>query len=760
MSKTDLPRRLGGIGGIVLLACAGATGKVLAQETESGSSSRALERITITGDPDRIQEIPGSAQSLDREQLDRFSHGDAHRVLRQIPGINIQEEEGFGLFPNIGMRGGRVERNTRITVMEDGVLIAPAPYSAPAAYYFPPIGRMDSVEVRKGSSSIKYGPYTTSGALNMLSTPIPTENFAAKADVLFGSNNGRRNHVWLGGSDDQWGWLVEGYTQSSDGFKDLDTPRRSGNNMPDDNTGFDQRSLMGKLRWNTAPTTPVYQEVEVKAGVNDMNANESYLGLTLDDFRDDPYRRYAGSGADAINTEHQQFQLRHYIAPTDNVDITTTAYYNQFARNWYKLGSVQNTPGANNRGISSILSDPDDPNNAGAFDWITGNGQAGQVGFVRANNREYYSKGVQSQLGYLFNTGDIAHELEVGLRYHMDEEDRLQWEDEYEMQNGSMVLTSRGTPGSQTNRVTDARALAAFAQDTMRFGNWTVVPGLRYEQIRIKEERFQDGANPDRSVTTATNRADYDVLIPGIGATYQLSPEWSVLAGVHRGFAPTGAGSDGEEERSTNYEAGFRYRTGNLRSEAIGFFNKYSNLVGTCTAASGGGCDIGDTFSGGKVDVYGLEALALYDLGAARGLGMNIPLSIAYTWTQTEFKEAGDFGYAPWGDVQRGDELPQVPEHQITASAGVINGPWAGNVAVNYVAAARATAGSGSIPRDDKLESRVLVDVAGEYAFTDNVKAFGSVENLLDEEYVAGWRPAGARPGMPRTFWAGMKVRY
>jgi Fe(3+) dicitrate transport protein len=56
--------------------------------------------------------------------------------------------------------------------MEDGVLISPAPYSAPAAL-FPTVSRMQSFEILKGGSQIQYGPYTTGGAINMVSTQIP-----------------------------------------------------------------------------------------------------------------------------------------------------------------------------------------------------------------------------------------------------------------------------------------------------------------------------------------------------------------------------------------------------------------------------------------------------------------------------------------------------------------------------------------------------------------------------------------------------------
>lgn len=733
-----------------------------------------VEHITIIGTPARIQDVPGSAQELSREDLERHSHADPHRVLRAIPGVSVIEEEGHGQFPHFSMRGAPPERNSRVTVMEDGVLIAPAPYAAPAAYYFPPIERMDAVEVQKGSSAIRHGPYTTGGAINMRSKPIPRETGAA-LDAILGSNNGRRVQGDVGSTHDlgaagEIGWLAQGLTTQTDGFKSIDNPL-AGPNQPELDAGLDRRNLMAKLRWNTNPGAGIFQSVELKYANDRRSMADTYLGLAQQDYDDTPFRRYAGSAQDEINTHNELFQARHFMNPLPRLDITTTLYRTDTVRNWYKLHEVAGDDQLDRTqsymdqseafvGISSILDDPNASDNvANAFDWIRG--QDTGVGALRANNREYYAQGADLRAGYHLDAGATSHNIEAGVRYHQDEEDRFQWHDFFEMrQGGHMSLIEREDPGGRTNRLTEASAIAAYAQNAATWGPLGVTAGLRFESIDIRR-RDWDGPPRDSGNLARDEANTYDVFIPGVGATYEFLPGVSALAGVHRGFAPGGASPDGEAERSTNIEAGLRYSGDATRAEAIGFFNDYSNINIECTAV-GGGCgeaEVGDVVPAGEVDIYGIEALVLHDLGASSGWDFGVPLSLGYTLTQSAFGQAIG-GDAPnqWAGAQEGDPLPEIPAHEVNASAGVTHRDWQLHLTGNYVTAVQAKADPALSAQE--IDARLLLDLAGSYSIHENVALFGSVENLTDQEYVAHYRPAGARPGKPREVWGGIKGQF
>ena len=215
----------------------------------SAYDSIILKRIMVVGKPGWLDKTTGSAAYIGRAELKKHNYSDVNRVLRTVSGVYIQEEDGFGLRPNIGLRGTGVERSSKITLMEDGVLIAPAPYAAPAAYYFPSVSRMSSVEVRKGSSQIKYGPYTTGGAINFISTRIPYE-FSGNAELSAGQFNSRQLAASIGDTKGNMGYLIESRFLSNDGFKELDNQA---------NTGFDVTDILAKFMIKTDNDASVFQ---------------------------------------------------------------------------------------------------------------------------------------------------------------------------------------------------------------------------------------------------------------------------------------------------------------------------------------------------------------------------------------------------------------------------------------------------------------------------------------------------------------------
>ena len=390
-----------------------------------------IKANTILGNKFVAQNRTGASYFLSAEELGDFGYIDINRALKAVPGVNFYEEDGFGLRPNISLRGTSPERSSKITLMEDGVLIAPAPYSSPAAYYFPSVARMEAIEILKGSSQVQYGPFTTGGVINLVSTVITDEKLVARFQNSYGSFNSSQLYTSVGQSSKNVGYVLEYLALNSDGFKKL-------NNS--DNTGFDTSDLMGKIRFQTNPEANTPQSLEIKYHFYDELSNETYLGITEQDFNSTPFTRYAASQEDVMDAEQKQWMFTHSLNFSDRFKIVTNAYDNTFSRNWYKLSGV--IVDGEKKGLDTVLSEPLEYSNHLAVLKGTTNSEDDAL-FVKANNRVYSAKGIQTKIDYhWYGSSGAFHDLEVGARYHYDEEDRYQWEDGYRIQNFDMLLTS------------------------------------------------------------------------------------------------------------------------------------------------------------------------------------------------------------------------------------------------------------------------------------------------------------------------------
>jgi Fe(3+) dicitrate transport protein len=734
---------------IVLLIC----GISRAQNTPENTKQDSIQKLdevllkanVIFGNKYQAKNRTGSSYYISPKEMTKFNYTDINRLLRTVPGVNIYEEDGFGLRPNISLRGTSPERSAKISIMEDGVLISPAPYSAPAAYYFPSVARMEAVEILKGSSQVQYGPFTTGGAINLVSSQIPN-SFQGRVKASSGSFNTNQLHAKIGDHKGQFGYNIEYLNVNSDGFK----------NLPDgSNTGFDKNDVVAKFRINSKPTATVQQALDLKFQYSDEVSNETYLGLSQNDFNLNPFDRYAGSQEDVMTSDHIQFMVTHQMDFSQKLRITTTGYYNGFARNWYKLNDVVFND--TKVGIADVLEQPEAFTDF--FNIVNGsvNSDADAL-LVKANNRDYTSKGIQTKFDYHWSSENIFHDLEVGARYHYDEEDRFQWLDGYSIIDGDLILTTDATPGTDANRISSAAAFATYALYKLKYKQLTVTPGIRYENINLKRENY--GTNdPDRIGTELSVRENnIDIFIPGIGFNYKMNNGSSFFGGIHKGFSPPSNQEGQKAEESINYELGTRFNVKSVRGEVVGFYNDYSNLLGSDLAATGGTGSL-EQFNAGEVTVKGLELLLTYNLLKINSK-FSLPITIGYTFTDTKFQNNFGSDDSLWGEVTEGDELPYIAKHQFNTSISLEHEKFEISLNGRYNGAFRTTAGTEDITDLNGVTSNFIIDFAGKYHFTNYLSVTANAINLLDETYAVSRVPAGLRPGHPFGVYAGLELRF
>lgn len=718
--------------------------------------NQELDPVVIVGD--RAKYISGSGQYINILKIEKLNQPNVNNVLRIVPGVNVRDEEGFGLRPNIGLRGTPVNRSAKITLMEDGILIAPAPYADPAAYYFPTFSRMQGIEVLKGSSQIKYGPYTVGGAINLLSTVIPN-TFKGFAQVGLGSFGTNQQRIWVGDSRKNIDYVFEINRIASNGFKVLPNG---------ENTGFDRRDVMGKIRWHTDEDAKIAQSVMLKMVASVEDGNETYLGLTYEDFQTNRLSRYAATQKDILDMNHNHLSLTHTISPVEGLKFHTTAYYSFTYRDWARVNSIAG------QSLNNILQNP--ASFANAYQVMTGKAN-GAIDYQSAE-RTFFSKGIQTNAQYLFVKNDWTHKIQFGMRYHLDQADRFATRSAYNMTNGTMILSAAGIKGNQENQIRNAQSLATFLNYDISFKRLKVSPGVRYENINFDFQNYGTADNARLGTVLRSAENQLTVILPGIGLHYWLNENMNLLGGIHKGFSPPGMPSvtatsgQARMETSVNYELGYHFEKNGYTAQVVGFFNNYSNILGSDNI-SGGGLGTGDMFNAGNAHIRGIEISFEGNLLSNKNYpsGLSFPVSLAYTFTDARFQETFINGGGDWGTgrINQGDRIPFITPHLLTANVGVSNQKFDLTLSSRFTGITRVKPGAGALiipdnvvkyPDVNALAGFLIIDLSTNYDVTKSVTAFATINNLTNSKAIVANLPQGYRPNMPLSFNTGLKIRF
>lgn len=580
----------------------------------------------LAGSPENLRRTAGAIQTIGKSELDSARVFNFSEALRRVSGVSIRSEEGFGLRPNISIRGSDPTRSRKVLLLEDGIPLSYAPYGDNSSYYHPPIERFESVEVLKGSGQIEYGPVTVAGVVNYL-TPNPTEKRAFSLTAIGGNRDYFNGNAGFSDTFGNTGFLVNYSRKQGEGARE------------------NLRSGVNDLSVKVIQTINTNNVLMFKYSHFDESSQLTYSGLTEAEFAADPRQNLFLN--DDLEFFREGFSVGHTAVFAPGASLTTTFYTSYFSRDWWRQSS--NSGQRPNR----LNSDPDC---LSITDLSTTCGNQGTP-------RDFRTFGLEPRFKVEFNFGEVRNELNTGVRVHYETQDRRAW-------NGfSPNAREEGSQITERN-LRNSLAFSSFVQNRFIWKDFSFTPGLRIENVHYARSNLLNGSHAKTDITQ---------LIPGLGIAYNPSNNMTIFAGVHRGFAPpstadilTNGGGvvDLSSELSWNYEAGVRTQPlEGVSLDATVFRNDYENQIVSASVAGG----IGSTqTNGGETLQQGFELNSRFDSGQILETGYNIYFQTAYTFLATaKFQGVRLSGVSGYGNVSiTGNRLPYTPKNLVTSSVG------------------------------------------------------------------------------------------
>ncbi len=690
---------------------------LLAQQenaTTIEDTSYTMPEVVVVGNTEKLTTVPGSASVLNLRALETSRPFTANEAVRKLPGVNARDEEGFGLRPNIGIRGLNPTRSTKVTLLEDGVPLAYAPYGDNASYYHPPIDRFERIELLKGAGQILFGPQTIGGIINYI-TPAPQVRLGGFASVTGGGRDFFDGKVRLGGHR-----IVLDYTRKQgDGARD------------------NINSKLNDVNFKTVLVLSKSQALTVRANALTENSNVTYSGLTEAEFLNFG-ARYNPFKNDRVEIKRYGASTTHNLQLGESTLLTTNLYFSNFNRNWWRQSSTTTDTQGGAAGtafsdarLAGRQVDPDTLNS------------------VQGRLREYTTWGVEPRLKFMHGALGITSELQAGVKAHFEDQDRRQV-------NGASPTARIGTVAEDNLRETTA--YSAFLMNRFFIGAWSFTPGLRYEHINSSRTNRLPGG--------LSGSDDLSKWIPSLGATWNPANTLTVFAGVHLGFAPprtedvigtTGTSTEVEAEESSNWELGARFQPvmGSL-IQATFFRNDFKRLTAVGSIAGGS-----TPLAQGEALFQGVEFSGRY--GFANGLYFDG----AYTWLP-EAEQTTPFYQVVGGAIvagsAAGNRQPYAPEHLLTAAAGYTRSGFDALLEAVHVGAQFADFANTVMPTADgqrgKLEAYTIWNATLNYNLKPaHTTFFLAVKNLADKIYIVD-RTRGIQIGSPRLVQVGSKYAF
>ena len=557
------------------------------QAAQAEEEAKELGTVTVVGDwlgeADQavVQNHPGARSVVRRREMLESGAQNVRDVLRKVPGVQVQDNNGTGgsdISLNVGVRGLTSRLSPRSTVMIDGVPAAVAPYGQPQLSMMPlSIGNLESIDVVRGAGSVRYGPQNVGGVINFVTRAIPEKFSGEIGTTIEHAGHGgwkKLNQAFLGGTADNGLGVALLYS----GVKGADY--RDGNN---DN---DIDDVLLKTHWQLTDSDQLAANFHYYDAYADMPG-----GLTQAQYDDDPFQSVRDW--DNFRGRRKDFSLKYTRQVDDLTQFEVLTYYSDSFR-----GSSIAA-----RNLRTITSYP----------------------------RDYHVFAVEPRVSRIFFAGPTTQEVGIGYRYLKEAMN----ERASQLALVDNVPTVR--PGSDGHTYQDrtggTEASAFYIDDKIDVGNWTITPGIRYEKIDSEQKNL---------LKNSKDSGRYNASLPALNVIYHLTPSWNLYANTEGSFGTVQYSQMGkavrsgdiEPEKARTWELGSRYDDGILRAELgaflINFDNQYESNQQTDSVTARG-----------KTRHKGIEAAIAYDLADLDPLLSGFDVYASYAYVDASIREDG-----------------------------------------------------------------------------------------------------------------------
>ncbi|MEC3764051.1 TonB-dependent receptor family protein [Cupriavidus sp. SS-3] len=687
----------------------------------AANTEATLNTVTVVGNwlenanEAKVLEHPGARTIVDRETFAEAGANNVREVLRRIPGVQVQENNGTGgsdVSLNVGVRGLASRLSPRSTILMDGVPLAVAPYGQPQLSMAPlSLGNLETIDVVRGAGSVRYGPQNVGGIINFVTRPIPA-TFAADASVStdiysHGGNVKTNPTAFIGGTNEQGlgGALLYSGIHGN------------GYRASNDHVNIDDLLLKGAYRISkTDSLSAAFHYYEGTAGMPG--------GLTAAQYAADPFQSMRPY--DNFSGRRHDFSLKYSHNDADRKFEVLTYYTDSFRGSNIEQEDVRSN--ANPRPLR-----------------------------LTAAPRNYHTFAIEPRYSQLFRGDSMSHEVSVGYRFLREASDEQAARTAF-YPPGSLDPTTLPSPVYQW-RTGGTTANAVYIDDTINVGNWTITPGLRYEFIRSYVTDNFSGVRRDVSSNEP---------LPSLAVMYHVSDQWKLFANAGVSFGPLqyfqiAQTTNGlTPEKAKTYEIGTHFNANGWGGELTLFNIDFDDEL-QLRGATGGSPEAWTNL--GATTHRGVESSLRYDFGALDKSLMGLSAYATYTYTEATYNQ-GNFA---------GRDLPFYSRHVATVGMRYARNRWSFNVdgfaqskqhspgdpstSTTYQTAESANGALGDIPGYALMNLRVGYDF-GKAA--QNLKLAVGVKNVFDKRHFTRSTDnnAGKYVGMPRTFYIQASLAY